>query len=132
MKSVFVFFVIIAIGVSALGYQRGWFSVHATADPDRFEQDKEEFRKKSETKLQVLDEKIDKLSEQAKKAEGDVKVKLDKDIVELRAKKKAVSARLDEIKSATASDWVELKKRTGAAFAELEEGFEKAADRLKK
>ncbi|MGA8573759.1 MAG: hypothetical protein WB560_14960, partial [Desulfobaccales bacterium] len=64
----------------------------------------------------------------AAQAEGDLKVKMDKDIHEIEEMMDDLEKKLETMKSAIGKDWEELKAKADAAV----EGVEKAVEKVEK
>jgi hypothetical protein len=84
-------------------------------------------------KLMVAtDKKISELSAAAKKSSGEVKVAHEKNVQELKAKKKDAQAHLDKLGKATSGAWDATKEGFSKAYKDLHESYEKVATSEKK
>jgi len=90
------------------------------------EQEKDKYVSKTRTEVDKLGAEIDRLGVKARAARDDVKAKLDKDIAALDRKRDEAEHKLDDLKSANAGAWKNLKAGMDNALADLKLSFEKA------
>lgn len=77
------------------------------------------------------DAKIKGLENKAAKASGDAKARYNREITDLKTKRKNASKKLDEMGKATAAAWDNAKNGFADAYRDLHESFEKAAAQFK-
>ena len=77
------------------------------------------------------DAKIKGLENKAAKASGDAKARYNREITDLKTKRKNASRKLDEMGKATAAAWDNAKNGFADAYRDLHESFEKAAAQFK-
>jgi len=82
-------------------------------------QQKQEYQKKMEAKLDEFDITIAQLKARAETATDEAKVKLDEQVQELQRKQEDARKKLDELKSAGADAWENLKSEMDAAIEDL-------------
>jgi chromosome segregation ATPase len=86
-----------------------------------------DLRAKIEAELKAWSPQIHSLQVSAEKAEAEAKRLID----DLKAKKRAVKARLGELKQAGDSAWADVKTGTGKAWEELRPAIQSAIARFK-
>jgi len=74
--------------------------------------------------LDDLDVKYEKLKDRAARAEDQAKVDLDQKVADAKIKRDAAAVKLDELKKASAEEWVKVKEGVGNAFDDLKKVFE--------
>jgi len=93
-------------------------------------QQKEEYQKQIEAKLQALDREINELQTMAQsKATGlkeESKAEFNQTIEELRNKKQAAAEQLDKLKSASGKAWEDIKAGVDSAMDDLSAAFDRA------
>jgi hypothetical protein len=77
------------------------------------------------------DAKIKGLENKAAKASGDAKARYNREITDLKTKRKNASKKLDDMGKATAAAWDNAKNGFADAYRDLHESFEKAAAQFK-
>src|SRR5262245_35695881 len=77
------------------------------------------------------DSKIKGLEKKAAQASGDAKARYNREITDLKTKKKTASKKLDEMSKATGAAWDNAKNGFADAYRDLHESFEKAAAQFK-
>ena len=82
--------------------------------------------------IAATDKKITELSKQAKDSTGQVKVEHEKNMQELKAKKKEAEVQLDKLGKATSNAWDATKEGFSNAYKDLHAAYEKAAASAKK
>lgn len=95
------------------------------------EQQKQEYTKKMQAKLDDLSKKIDQLKEMAKGATGDALARIQTSVADLVAKQDAARRKLEELGSSTTSAWDTLKVGVEKAVADLQKAYEGAAAHFK-
>lgn len=79
-----------------------------------------------------LDAKIKELESQAANQTGEAKAKLQEQIKDLRAKRDAARAKLNELTRASKASWERAKEGFANAYRDLAQAYEKAAAEFKK
>lgn len=79
-----------------------------------------------------LDAKIKELEAQASKQTGEAKAKLQAQIKDLKTKRDAAGAKLNELTRASKASWERAKEGFATAYRDLAEAYEKAAAEFKK
>jgi hypothetical protein len=134
MKKLLVVVLVLLMGVAALGYGRGWFSVtrggkvDVEVDPAKFEQDKEAFSKTVGEKAGALKEKIAGLWKKTEGLTGDDKARLEKELVELEMKHE----RLKKLAEAGADEAEGVKQNLSKALEDVELKIEELTKKLAK
>jgi len=82
--------------------------------------------------IAATDKQITELSKQAKGAVGEAKTEHEKNMLELKAKKKQAQAQLDKMGKATGDAWDATKEGFTNAGKDLHAAYEKAAASAKK
>jgi hypothetical protein len=108
MKNFLIAVVVIIIGIGALGYWRGWFEFGTKKDQggvgadvhvnvNKFQQDKENFKKYLAEKSRAMKEKLAALKDKSKGLSGDAKAKADKEIDALGKKHADLEAKAKQV-----------------------------------
>jgi len=82
--------------------------------------------------IAATDKKMAEMSKQAKGATGDVKVAHEKNMKELKAKKKEAEVQLGKMGKSASGAWDATKEGFSNAYKDLHESYEKAAASVKK
>jgi outer membrane biogenesis lipoprotein LolB len=82
---------------------------------------KEEYQKKAESKLQEFDKEIAKLKVKAEKTSAEARVKLKKQVEDLQKKQDVARTKLDKLKTAGKDAWEVLKKDVDATLTDIED-----------
>ena len=101
-----------------------------TATKDYTIQQKDAFQRKVQTELDEMQVRITQLRGQVKHASAEARTDIQKAIVELEKKKDLANKKAQEIHSATASSWEQVKSKTAAAMDDLREAFTRAKSHL--
>jgi chromosome segregation ATPase len=91
------------------------------------QQTKEEFQKKLESQLNELDAKIAKLHEKGRDLKDKAKANWDQKMAELETKRKAATAKLDEVGHASAEAWKDVQNGAQSAYDDLDKAFRDAS-----
>lgn len=83
-------------------------------------------RQATETELVEYDKKIDQLQENAAKLGDDAKMKVERQLAELRRKRDAVSEKMKELGASSASAWDQIKSGIDAAMMDLANSYDNA------
>ena len=90
-----------------------------TATKDYTIHQKDAFQRKVQTELDEIQVRITQLRGQVKHASEEARADIQKAIVELEKKKDLANKKAQEIHSATASSWEQVKSKTTAAMDDL-------------
>ncbi|THJ09774.1 MAG: hypothetical protein CAF43_012020 [Nitrospira sp. CG24C] len=90
-----------------------------TATKDYTIHQKDAFQRKVQTELDEMQARITKLRGQVAHASAEARTDIQKAIVELEKKKDLANKKAQEIHSATASSWEQVKSKTTAAMDDL-------------
>ena len=94
-----------------------------TATKDYTIQQKDAFQRKVQTELDEMQVRITQLRGQVEHASASARADIQKSIVELEKKKELASKKVQEIHSATASSWEQVKSKAAAAMDDLRESL---------
>ena len=134
MKKVLVVVLVLLVGVGALGYWRGWFSVtkagtvDVQGDPAKFEQDKEAFSKTVGENTKALKAKIAGLGKNPEGLTDEDK----KELAELKKKHERLEIQLRELEDAGPEKFESLKKDLSKTLKEVEQKIEELTQKLAK
>lgn len=101
-----------------------------TATKDYTIQQKDAFQRKIQAELEEIQVHITKLRGQATHASAEAQTDIKKAIVELEKKKDLANKKAQEIHSATASSWEQVKLKTSAAMDDLRDSYNRAKSHL--
>jgi signal transduction protein with GAF and PtsI domain len=101
-----------------------------TATKDYTIQQKDAFQRKIQTELDAMQVRITKLRGQATHASAEAQTDIKKAIVELEKKKDLANKKAQEIHSATANSWEQVKSKTVAAMDDLRDSYKRAKSHL--
>ena len=101
-----------------------------TATKDYTIQQKDAFQRKVRTELDEMQVRITQLRGQVKHASAEARADIQKAISELEKKKDLAEKKAQEIHSATASSWEQVKSKTAAAMDDLRESLNRAKSHL--
>jgi Ulp1 family protease len=101
-----------------------------TATKDYTIQQKDAFQRKVQTELDEMQGRIAQLRGQVKHASAEAQADIQKAVSELEKKKDLAEKKAQEIQSATASSWEQVKAKTSAAMDDLRESFNRAKSHL--
>ena len=138
MKRLLIFVLVILVGVAALGYWRGWFSVtnggnaDVRVDPAKFKQDKEAFSKSVGEKTKALKDKIAGLWTKADVQTGDEKTQARKELAELEKKHERLEKQLKELEGADADKFESLKQDLSKSLEDVEKKIDELTQKLAK
>jgi hypothetical protein len=121
VKTVVAVVVVIAIGVVALGFYRGWFEtgtkkedgkqqVNLNVNTNKFKEDKESFKKALAARSKSLKDKLAGLSDKAKHLTGEAKAKAEKEIAALNKKHQNIESKAKQVDETTEEKFDDLKK----------------------
>ena len=101
-----------------------------TATKDYTIQQKDAFQRKVQTELDEMQSRIAHLRGQVTHASVEAQADIQKAMRELEKKKDLASKKAQDIHSATASSWEQVKSKTAAAMDDLREAFTRAKSHL--
>ena len=93
--------------------------------------DRKAFIDKLTAQLKKWDDDIDKLEAKAQKAKAGIRADYNKQIQDLRDKKKAAQGRLQEVKHAGEEAWEDLKSGAEEAYDSIKNAFQSAMSKFK-
>ncbi len=94
-------------------------------------QQKEQYEKGMEERLKKLGRELDELSAKAAAMTEQARIDLNRRIAEARAKQKAASAKLEEMRKKSEKKWKKFISETDAAMDEFEKAYERAKAHFK-
>jgi TolA-binding protein len=94
-----------------------------TATKDYTIQQKDVFQRKVQEELDEMQVRITQLRGQVKHASAEARTDIQKAIVELEKKKDLANKKAQDIHSATASSWEQVKSKTAAAMDDLRDSL---------
>lgn len=89
------------------------------------------YLKKLEAQLEEWDAEIDRLRAKAKSARADAQLAYEKQLNELRAKRKQAVDRMEELRHASEGAWRDMKAGLDAAWSSLHDALNKARARFR-
>ena len=101
-----------------------------TATKDYTIQQKDAFQRQVQTELDEIHVRITQLREQVTHASAEARADIQKAIVELEKKKDLANKKAEDIHSATASSWEQVKSKTAAAMDDLRDSLNRALSHL--
>ena len=101
-----------------------------TATKDYTIQQKDVFQRKVQTELDEMQVRITQLRGQVKHASAEAEADIQKAIVELEKKNDLARKKVEDIHSATASSWEQVKSKTAAAMDDLRNSFTRTRSHL--
>ncbi len=100
------------------------------ASKDYTIQQKDAFQRKIQTELDEMHVRMTQLRGQVSHASAEAQRDIQKALVELEKKKELAQKKAQDIHSATASSWEQVKSKTAAAMDDLREAFTRAKSHL--
>ena len=101
-----------------------------TATKDYTSQQKDAFQRKGQTELDAMQVRITQLRGQVTHASAEARADIRKAIGELEKNKDLVNKKAQDIHSATASSWEQVKSKTAAAMDDLRDSLTQALSHL--
>ena len=101
-----------------------------TATKDYTVQQKDAFQRKVQTELDEMQVRIARLRGQVKHASAEAEEDIQKAIVEVEKRNDLARGKVEDIFSATASSWKQVKSKTAAAMDDLRESFTRVRSHL--
>lgn len=102
----------------------------ATATKDYTIQQKDTFQQKIQSELDEMQVGISRLHERVRHMSGEARTDIKKAIVELERKSDLAQKKTEDIHSATASSWEQVKSKTAAAVDDLRDSLNRAISHL--
>lgn len=93
-------------------------------------QQKEEFKKKMQDELDIIQKEIDRLAFRTNQAKKETQAEMDKAVKELQKKKDATAKKLQDLESARGKAWDDLKSGLNASVEDLEKSYKRAKSRF--
>ena len=139
MKKFLGLVVLLAVGVGALGYWRGWFSVNTVEDkvdvqghPTKFKQDRDAFSKTAGEKAKAMKEKLANLWKKTEGLSGDDKAHSQKELDELKKQHDRLEQQLKELEDAGEGKFDSIKHDTSKALEEVEKKIDELTNKMNK
>jgi len=104
-------------------------SEERTSDTQGLKQQRDDYVKAMEAKLDEFDKKVSGLEQRASAMKGAAKDDFEKSIDRLREQRKAVARKLDDIKRVNVESWTTMKNDGDKAMADLEQSYEQVSAR---
>jgi len=101
-----------------------------TATKDYTIQQKDAFQRKVQAELDEIQGHISKLQGQANHASAEAKAEIKKAVADLEKKKALAQKKAEEIHSATAASWEQVKSKTAAAMDDLRDSVNRTLSHL--
>jgi len=101
-----------------------------TATKDYTIQQRDAFQRKVQAELDEMQARIMQLRGQVKHASAEARADIQKAIVELEKKKDLAQKKVEDIHSATASSWEQVKSKTSAAIDDLRDSLNRTLSHL--
>jgi TolA-binding protein len=101
-----------------------------TATKDYTIQQKDAFQRQVQKELDEMQVRITQLRGKVKHASAEARTDIQKAIVELEKKKDLANKKAQDIHSATASSWEQVKSKTAAAMDDLRDSLNRTLSRL--
>jgi len=95
------------------------------------EQQKQEYSKQIQAKLDDISKQIDELKLKAKDAKGDALTRMEEAMGTLKAKQDAAKKQLQDLGSSTSAAWGDVKSGLDRAVGELQKAYDDAAKHFK-
>ena len=89
-----------------------------------------DFQTKAEAALNKLDRKIDEWKMKSRELSADARESWDAAVADLRVKRENLRQSFARTREATADNWDDMKAGFGRAWEDLEDSFERAADKF--
>lgn len=138
MKRVLIVVLLLLVGVAALGYWRGWFSMtkggnaDVQVDPAKFKQDREAFGQSVVKDTNALKERIAGLWTKSEGLTGNEQVQAKKELAELEKKRERLEKQLKELEDANADKFESLKQDLSKSIEEVEKKIDELTEKLSK
>ena len=127
MKPIYAMFLAIVLVLPACNRDRVRASSDERSTSDAVKQQRDDYVSSMEAKLKEFDQKFDGLDARAGALSGPAKKGFEDAVDGLRDQRKAVSRKLDDLKSVSLDSWMQLKGEVDAAVASLERSYEQVS-----
>jgi chromosome segregation ATPase len=138
VKNFLVLLLVLAVGIGALGYWRGWFSVSKNGNVDvqvdsaKFKKDKEAFSKTVGKKTKAMKDQVASLWKKSEGLTGDDKARAQKELEELKAKHDRIEQQIKELEDAGQDRFASIKQDLSKSLDEVEKKIEELTKKLEK
>lgn len=138
MKKLLVVVLVLVMGIGALGYWRGWFSVthdgkvDVQVDAANFKKDKDAFSASAHAQLKSAKAKVGRLWTKAKGLTGDEKVQTEKELAALEKKHERLEKQLGELESAGSDRFDSIKQDLSKNLEAVEQKIDELTQKLAK
>ena len=138
MKKLLIVVLVLLVGVAALGYWRGWFSVtkegtvDVQGDPAKFKHDKEAFTKTAGEDTKELKGKIASLWKKTDGLKGKDKDDAQKELTELEKKQERLEKQLKELEDSAPDKFESIKQDLSKNLQEVKQKIEELTQKLAK
>jgi DNA anti-recombination protein RmuC len=138
MRRLLVVVLALLVGVGALGYWRGWFSVtkggkfDVQVDQVKVNQDKKTFSKAVGEKAKTMKDQVASLWEKSEGLTGDDKARAQKELGELKKKHDRLERQIKELEAASQDKFESIKQDLSKTLEEVEKKIEELKDNLGK
>ena len=138
MKKLLLVVLVLLVGVAALGYWRGWFSLNKNSntevqvDSSKFQHDKDAFISSVGEKTKALKGRIAGLGTKTDGLAGDEKTQVKKELAELETKHKRLENQLKELQEASSDRFESIKQDLSKALEDVEKKIEELTQKLTK
>jgi len=138
MKKLLIVVLVLLMGVAALGYWRGWFSVtkegkvDVQVDSAKFKQDKEAFSKTAGEKAKTMKDQVANLWKKSEGLTGDDKAHAEKELAELEKKHERLEQQLKELEGAGQDKFESIKQDLSKSLDDVEKKIGELTKKLDK
>jgi hypothetical protein len=139
MGKLLVLLLVLVVGVAALGYWQGWFTVKkengkvkVQTDPEKFKQDRKTFSKTVTEKAQEMKKAIANLFKKSKGLTGAEKAQTEKEIAELEKKRDRLEKQIKELDEAGEEKFEDIKRDLSQSLEKVEKKLAALTQRLEK
>ena len=141
MRAFMILFILIAVVVGVIGYERHWFTISTESDNEHtgvnisinkepWHKDRDDFHKQADAKLNDMQRKLDDLKARASRADASAGKAMNETIDELHRKYQAARAELQELDQAGQEKWQSAKTKLSEAMDDLRKGVDHAVSRF--
>jgi chromosome segregation ATPase len=96
------------------------------------QQKREEYQRQFQAQMDKLNDEIKDLGERAAKAGADARVRLDRQLADLKEQQAELQKKWDAVKASSGDAWEEMKGGMERAYGELRRSFDRAAAEFNK
>ena len=94
--------------------------------------ERDAYREKMKAQIDEFDAEIDRLLAKARKAKADAKIDYEKQIDELRGKRKEIAQKMDALESASGDAWKDLKQGLENSWEILKKSLSQAKEKFER